>query len=128
MRMHLLIADDYPDNAASLADFFEMALDGRLTADVALDGGQAVRFAEHRRPDVAFLDIAMPVMDGVAAGLRIRQMYQRQVLLVAMSGQREHVQAARESGHFDHALHKPVELNKLLDIIETWTRTQGRAD
>ena len=71
------------------------------------------------RPDVVFLDIGMPVMNGYEVAQRLRQRPGLEnLLLVAMTGwgQEEDRRRSQEAG-FDHHLVKPAEpeaLHKLL--------------
>lgn len=51
----------------------------------AENGAEAVRLAERHRPDVVFLDIAMPIMDGLQAAPLIRAALP-QTKIVMLSG------------------------------------------
>jgi CheY-like chemotaxis protein len=77
---------------------------------VATDGVQAVAIAEAIRPDVAFIDIGMPRMDGYEAAQRIRRALGVRIMLVALTGwgQEEDKARALQAG-FDHHLTKPAE-------------------
>jgi CheY-like chemotaxis protein len=107
-RLRILVADDNHDAADSL----QMML-GILGHEVraAHDGREAVRAAEEFRPDVAFLDIGMPGLNGydVARAVRSRP-WGRDVTLVALTGwgQEEDHRRSREAG-FDQHLVKPVD-------------------
>lgn len=89
-----------------------------LTIAMTLDGLEAVESARQWSPNLALMDIAMPGVDGLMAAHRIRQQYGRRVVLIAMSGQHHHLVQARDSGDFDHAMIKPVDVARLLAIIE----------
>jgi two-component system CheB/CheR fusion protein len=86
---------------------------------VAYDGETALETARSFRPQVALLDIGMPLMDGYELARRLRAAPETQdVLLVAMTGwgQEEDQRKSREAG-FAHHLVKPFEpatLEKLL--------------
>src|SRR6185437_5733211 len=57
----VLIADDLPDAARSLAMLFELyGAEVRFT----LDGAETLRVAESFRPEIVLLDISMPGMSG----------------------------------------------------------------
>lgn len=81
--MRFLVADDNLDAVESLAVLLEMSGHEVRTA---VDGGEAVSVASGWPPDVAILDLQMPVLDGyaVAAALRAEQ---PDIVLVALSGQ-----------------------------------------
>lgn len=117
----ILIADDSEDAASSLAMFLDMA--GHETR-VATNGAQALAIAETFLPDVAVLDIAMPIIDGLetARSLRARSVGKDMVLLALSGfGQESDKRRSVEAG-FDAHLVKPVDLATLEKLIETQVR------
>jgi CheY-like chemotaxis protein len=123
--LRVLIADDYPDAAESLAMLF---MGVGLETQVARDGEEALAQAEHWRPDVCVLDLEMPKIDGLEAARRIRaQRWDPRPLLIAFSGWTapEHKQNALRAG-FDQYVMKPVEPAKLMRIIRRYQRTRYR--
>ncbi|MEV4021031.1 response regulator transcription factor [Nonomuraea angiospora] len=89
-----LIADDEPLITAGIRTVLESAGDIEVVA-VAGDGREAVRAAHRHRVDVALLDIAMPVLDGLAAAAELRG--PRVVLLTAF-GDEDNVRRAVRQG------------------------------
>lgn len=80
------------------------------TVGVAYDGEQAVRLAAQFRPQLAFLDIGMPRLDGYGAARAIRALPGLEaVRLVALTGwgAEEDRQRARAAGFDEHML-KPA--------------------
>jgi two-component system NarL family response regulator len=71
-RVGVLIADDHPIVRMGFAGIVERQQDMRLVAHAA-DGMQAVALFDSLRPDVVFMDLRMPELDGVEAIKRIRQ-------------------------------------------------------
>jgi DNA-binding NarL/FixJ family response regulator len=66
MTIRVVIADDQ----ALMRSALRLTLDAQPDIDLAgeaPDGGQAVELAARARPDVAVLDIRMPVLDGIEA-------------------------------------------------------------
>jgi PAS domain S-box-containing protein len=112
----ILVADDLPDAVESLAMMLRLAGHEVQTAH---DGLEAVQAAASFWPDVVFLDIGMPKMNGFEAARHIRQQpWGKEMLLVAVTGwgQEEDKRRTFEAG-FNHHLTKPVEpkaLEKLL--------------
>jgi DNA-binding NarL/FixJ family response regulator len=68
----VLIADDEPIVRAGIRAVLESAADITVAAE-AQDGRAAVDAALAIRPDVALMDIKMPVLDGLAAAGEIRR-------------------------------------------------------
>lgn len=94
----VLIADDSGLFAAAL----EAVLTGEAGIEVvgsAGDGEEALRLAGELRPQVALMDISMPVLDGFEATERIRaELPEVSVLMVTGSAADADVHRAREAG------------------------------
>ena len=65
-KIRVLIADDHVTVTAGLAAIIGMQPDMTVIAEAA-NGREAVELWRHHRPDVALLDLRMPVLDGVGA-------------------------------------------------------------
>ena len=72
--LRILIADDHPVVREGLAALIERRPDMTVVAE-ASNGREAVEMYLQHRPDVALLDLRMPVMDGVDAIIAIRQQH-----------------------------------------------------
>lgn len=111
----VLIADDHPDTADSLATLLQLAATHPVSAIAVYDGMQAVLAARAQAFDVVLLDIEMPALDGIAAGKAIRDLRPRaKVLMIAMSGSHERLKEAQDSAAFDLVMKKPINLSALL--------------
>ena len=116
----VLIVDDNPDAAETLAA--ALRLDG-MAVEVAHDGPQALKVAPEFKPDVALLDIGLPVMDGYELARRLRLAAARDpsappLRLIALSGYGEQSdrERSRKAGFFRHLV-KPVDLEALMALI-----------
>jgi signal transduction histidine kinase/CheY-like chemotaxis protein len=113
----ILLVDDNLDYAESLAMVLR-AIGGEVR--VAHDGASGLAEARTFRPDVAFLDIGMPGMNGfdLARALRLAP-ETAAAKLVAVTGfsQPADRERAREAG-FDDYFVKPVEIGRLKQILE----------
>ena len=111
----VLIAEDNRDGADSLGQLVES---WGHQAEVVYDGQAAVMLAVTFRPDVAILDINMPVMSGYKAARLLRDAHD-QVLLIAMTGAPlvETRAMACDAG-FHHYFSKPVELEDLRRLLD----------
>jgi signal transduction histidine kinase/ActR/RegA family two-component response regulator len=112
----ILVVDDNEDAAELLA----YALSGRgYSTRIAHDGPQALVVAGDFSPDVAVLDIGLPVMDGYELAHRLRASPGvRKVRLVALTGygQAEDARRAREAGFEEHLV-KPVDFKRLDALV-----------
>jgi signal transduction histidine kinase/ActR/RegA family two-component response regulator len=115
----VLVVDDNRDSADSLALLLRL---GGHAVQVAYDGRAALEAALAAPPEVVFLDIGLPGMDGHEVGRRLRaQAGMSGAMLVAISGfgQEEDHARSREAG-FDHHLVKPVEPEAVQALLAEW--------
>ncbi|HET8552353.1 MAG TPA: ATP-binding protein [Gammaproteobacteria bacterium] len=109
-REHLkvLIVDDYASAAESLAELLNY--EGFETR-IASDGAEAVEAATEFRPEVALIDIGLPVMDGYEVARRLHEIPSlRDTRLIAVTGygQESDRQRTKEAG-FDRHVVKPID-------------------
>jgi len=112
----LLVVDDNQDAANSLAVL--LRLQGHEVR-VAFSGLAALEMAKTYSPDVVFLDIGMPGMDGYEVARRMRQQPRlEKVVLAALTGwgQPEDRRRTAEAG-FNHHLVKPPEPEALEGVL-----------
>jgi two-component system CheB/CheR fusion protein len=115
-RCRIVLVDDQADSREML----RMLLESRdhIVIDVE-DGPTAIEVITRERPDVAFIDIGLPAMNGYEVAQRIRgRPGLDDVFLVALTGYGapSDVSAAHAAG-FDEHLIKPAELAKLERIL-----------
>ncbi len=110
LAARVLVVDDNMDAAEMLSLALEMS--GYVTR-VAHDGPEALRAADEFSPQLAVLDIGLPVMDGYEVARRLKTRFPK-LPLVALTGygQVDDARRAREAG-FDEHLVKPVDLDRL---------------
>ena len=113
----VLIVDDDRGVAESLAMLLET-----FGADVrvAHGGAAGAEAAAEFRPDIAFVDVRMPGIDGHEAARRIRaRLGAGAPTLVALSGSGgEQDRALAKAAGFDLHLTKPVSAETLADVVE----------
>jgi CheY-like chemotaxis protein len=93
---------------------------------VALDGDSAIDAAQTFRPDVVFLDIAMPQMNGYEVARRLRaSSTTRDALIVALTGfaQEDDYRRTREAGFDDHLV-KPASMHRIEALLAGGARTR----
>jgi DNA-binding NarL/FixJ family response regulator len=81
MTITVLIADDQPLMRSALRMCLTAEPDLDVVAECA-DGLSAINLAQQVKPDVALLDIRMPIMDGITATAQLTARYGAKVLLI----------------------------------------------
>ncbi|WP_437279752.1 ATP-binding protein [Sorangium sp. So ce375] len=116
-RRRILLVDDNLDAVELLAE--SLGAMGHATR-VASDGPSALRIAEEFAPDVALLDIGLPVMDGYELARRLReQPAGGRVRLIAITGYGQEADFRRSKGAgFETHLVKPIQIDRLTSLIE----------
>ncbi|MFP5348823.1 MAG: PAS domain S-box protein [Gammaproteobacteria bacterium] len=115
--LRVLVVDDNVDAAQSLAILLETA--GHAVA-TAYDGQAALAAADKHRPQVVFLDLGLPTLDGCEVAKRLRAMPAgANATLVAITGygQEADRRRTREAG-FDQHLVKPVDFDAVQEILQ----------
>ncbi|HET9158751.1 MAG TPA: ATP-binding protein [Myxococcaceae bacterium] len=113
--LRILVVDDNVDAAESIAEVLEL-LGNQVR--VAHDSLEALRLARESEPDLALLDIGLPVIDGYELAQRLRSEHPS-VRLVAVSGYGQDADrtAALEAG-FSRHLVKPVSLEEIESVVD----------
>ena len=113
--VRVLIAED---EALIRLDLKEMLVEEGfdVVAEVS-DGASAVRMARELRPDLAILDVKMPVMSGIEAAEQITNERLSAVLVLTAFSQRDLVDKAKRAGAMAYLV-KPFQKHDLLPAIE----------
>lgn len=112
--LNVLIADDNEGMRLVLRKAVEKA--GHRVMAEAASGEEAVQKAEENRPDVIFMDIEMPGMDGVEAARRIQDIDPR-IFLIFATAYEEYRKEAFEVYAFDYLV-KPFEVKRVEETLE----------
>jgi PAS domain S-box-containing protein len=112
----ILVVDDNADAAVSLALLLETL---GHEVHTAADGEKAIAQSRAFDPDIIFMDLGMPGLDGIEAARRIRALpHGARARIIALTGwgQEADRQRTREAG-MEHHLTKPVSLDALQDVL-----------
>jgi CheY-like chemotaxis protein len=123
----ILVVDDNPDAAKSMA--MVLSLDGH-DVRATHDGPSTLNTACTFQPQVVFLDIGMPGMDGYETAIRLRRLPGLEdALVVAVTGYgRETSHPRVKEARFDHYLTKPLQFEGVRQLIAGQRTTTPEAD
>jgi AmiR/NasT family two-component response regulator len=111
--VRILVAED---EAIIRMDLVEMLTEsGYEVVAQATNGVEAIDLAQLHKPDLAILDVKMPVLDGISAAEKIISI--APVLMLTAFSQRELVERARDAGVMAYVV-KPFSISDLIPAIE----------
>lgn len=118
---HILIVDDDMRNIFALTSALEQK---GAKVSMGRNGEEAIRRLSESGgiPDIVLMDIMMPVMDGLEATRRIRQMPDMKrlpIIALTAKAMKDDREKCFEAGANDY-LSKPVDLDKLVSLIRVW--------
>jgi len=121
MPCRILVADDHAVVRAGLRTLLESRPGWQVCAEAA-NGREAVELAGKLKPDVAVLDIGMPLLNGIEATRQIRQVSpETEVLILTMHDSEQMVQKVYEAGARGYIL-KDVADSTLISAVEMLRR------
>jgi response regulator NasT len=111
--VRILVAED---ETLIRMDLVEMLIEaGYEVIAQATNGEEAIALANEHKPDLAILDVQMPVLDGISAAEKIITI--APVLMLTAFSQRELVDRARDAGVMAYVV-KPFTISDLIPAIE----------
>lgn len=114
-RANILIVDDN----ISLAKTMSLILERKgYEATTARDGPSAIKRVEERPFDLIFMDIKMPLMDGVQIYRKIKKMRPETIVIMMTAYAVENLvaQALKEGAY--GIIYKPLDIEKMISLIE----------
>jgi signal transduction histidine kinase/ActR/RegA family two-component response regulator len=114
--LRVFVVEDQEDARSSLVALMEAL---GCTVESAADGRSGVAGILRALPDVAIVDIGLPLVDGYEVARRIRRALGPRIALVAMTGYGQAEDRARALGAgFDQHLTKPVDAAALKAVLD----------
>jgi signal transduction histidine kinase/ActR/RegA family two-component response regulator len=126
-RLQILVVDDNRDAANTLGMLLTML---GSHVEVVYSGAAALRACEKNPPDLVFLDLGMPQMDGYEVARLLRRMPHGQTIrIVALSGWgQERDRSETAAAGFDHHLIKPADIAALQSVLATAVNAHASAN
>lgn len=121
-NLKILLVDDNPENRFIVKRFLD---ESEVTIFEAGDGQEAVNMFNEQKFDIIFMDINMPIKDGLEATKEIRDLEKTKglphTIIIALSANAlsKEYDRAMEVGCDDY-LTKPIARGRLLSAIEKW--------
>jgi DNA-binding LytR/AlgR family response regulator len=119
-----IIAEDEPLLARALAKQLAEHWPSARCSGLAANGAEALKLADEFTPDVAFLDVRMPQLDGLEAARQLC-LKEQPPLIVFVTAYDAYALDAFETAAIDYLL-KPVEVARLTKCIERLSSQLGR--
>jgi response regulator NasT len=115
MRRRVVIIDDSSRSRAALGAAIKGF--GFVVAGEGVNGSEAIRLAQDLKPDVLFLAVGLPEMDGVTAAAQILEAHPLPIIILSSHLDPELIQRAKEAGVMAYMV-KPLREEELLPTIE----------
>jgi CheY-like chemotaxis protein len=108
------------DNAINRLIFNKLMSPTAAKVSIATNGEECIELFNKKQPDIIFMDIQMPVMDGISACELIKQQSNIPIIALTANVMREDILSYEKVG-FDGILSKPIELEKLYRLCADFT-------
>ena len=118
-ELKILVVEDNTINQMIATEFLSHL---SLQADIAENGLIAVEAATKKDYDIIFMDIQMPILDGIEATKQIRRNqngHRPVIIALTANAVKDDVELYLAAGMDDH-LAKPIEMEKLVDALNYW--------
>lgn len=123
-RAKVLVVDDHPINQKLLVNMLDKL---GFEADAAEDGRQAVELANSYPYEFIFMDVQMPVMDGLEATAMIRggQGHSSEAIIIAMTANiMEGIQNRCLASGMNDYISKPLKMSSLRQILIRYSNNE----
>ena len=125
-KIRILLVDDEPDFAQSMTYWFKSK--GYLVNAVN-SGEEALRVIKSNTPDIVFLDILMPNMDGYTV-LKLVREFNRTIPVIMMSAYEKESNVQKKANFYGvfNFYNKEEHLSKALALLASALKIDAKAD
>ena len=125
--MKILIADDESLTRVNIKTMLSFGGYSECSIFEAKDGTQALKLIERVRPDLVFLDIRMPGMDGLSVLKYARESgFSAKIVMLSSYNEFDMVRQALRQGADDYIHKSALTQDELLSIVEGMVNTAGQ--
>ncbi|MEK3770411.1 response regulator [Paenibacillus sp. FSL R7-0048] len=126
-RSRILVVDDHPINQRLMVSMLDKL---GYEADMAEDGKQAVQMALKQPYDFIFMDLQMPVMDGLEATAQIRReggpAAEKTIIIAMTANVMDGIQNRCKASGMDDYISKPLKMSSIKQIISRYSSSDNR--
>lgn len=120
----IVIADDLPLFRRAIAHLLDQQPD-LVVVGQANNGVEAIDLAQSLQPDIVLMDVEMPVMDGITAARRLRELVpDARIVMLTVSETDEHLMEAIRLGAHGYLL-KDLRPEELYDMLRAAMRDEA---
>jgi len=117
-KLSALVVEDEKVTNELLSSTFKNFFSG---VDSCFDGESALKMYLEKKPDVVFVDIIMPGMDGIELSRKIREINPTQIIIViSASNDIEKISESIEVG-VNSFIQKPIDTKKIIELLSNVT-------
>jgi DNA-binding NarL/FixJ family response regulator len=125
MTIKVLVADDHHVVRRGLVFFFKTQKEIEIVGEAA-NGEEALTLVGKLQPDVVLMDLVMPVMDGIEATKKIKELFPHiKILILTSFADQDHVIPAIRAGASGYQL-KDIEPDQLVEAIKSVYRGESQ--
>ena len=109
------------DDDVQITELFSelMTMQGLDVLATGYDGLDAIKLYEKHKPDVLFLDVEMPKLNGIEALKNIKKIDSSANVIVVTGSTSSNIEKQLEENGALEIVHKPFDINKISKIIES---------
>ncbi len=125
-ELKVLVAEDNPLSRELLIEVLSKKFG--IKADVAQNGREALELVKTKKYEIAFLDVQMPVMDGLTAAKEIKK-YDNSIYITAITAGvfADDIKMIKLAGMDDY-ISKPVDTNEIERVLQKVSRKVKRVE
>lgn len=125
MRARFVVADDAPFLRELIRNI--LSAEGCICVGEAANGDEAIRLVQEALPDLIFLDMVMPVRNGLEAARAIKELHPEvKIMGVSTLDTPDLIKQAMNAG-FDDYLVKPFTREQIIDQVTKLLMQQGES-